>query len=188
MDAKALRKIKKYCVKHYAGSSSSRHDMGHIERVRNNALAIVKCLHIQRTVDLNLLQSICYLHDIVTSFTSNGTKYSSMYNHIFEKMLIRKNIYPIIAQFDISPREEKILITSISNHPYSIPYRMLHRDGDQYSKILQDADSLDFVSETRLQQFCSRHPSLSFAAIFFVSFIRKNLRFFLNYPQLENWR
>lgn len=184
MDARTLKKIRTYCLETYASTKSLSHDMGHIERVRTNALTIVDVLHVTHEVNTQLLEAACYLHDIVTSRTGNGTVLSHLYNHIFEKQILKKYLPDIIALFHLSLQDSRILVTAIVNHPYSTPYRVLNTNKDLYSKILQDADTLDYVSLERQARFETSHPMLSVIVRPYLLFVRRNIRYFLNFPKL----
>ena len=186
MDTQTLGKIKSYCLETYASTKSANHDRGHIERVLSHALAIVDFLHVKDEVDTNTLEAACYLHDIVTSSTGNGTFFSKLYNHIFEKHIVRTYLPDILVRFHLTLQDSRILIQAITNHPYSLPYRRLNTKNDLYSQILQDADSLDYVSSERQAQFDNSHPKLSVFTRVYLSFLRKHIGFFLNFPQLRS--
>ena len=183
MNAQTLGNIKTYCVRKYSASRGRRHDVEHVQRVRNNAFAILKALDVG-SVDKDMLEALCYLHDIPMCEASRGTILSHAFVHVFEKSIIKKRIFSLIEQFRLTVEEKKILMTAMINHPYSIPYRCLNKQSDMYSKILQDADSLDYVSPIREHQFKEAHPTLSWAAGMYLSFIRTHIGWFLNYPEL----
>ena len=185
MDAKTLEKIKDYAKLVYSQNNDFSHNLEHSERVVQNALKIVNVLDYKDAIDKNLLISTCYLHDIVVC-KNKGKLLFSVYYHLFEKQLNRKYLPEIIKRFDLSKQESQILTNTIINHPYSIPYRILNKNGDLYSKILQDADSLEYVSIQRLKaRYEAKGKILFYIAKLFVFIIRKNIKYFLNFPDLK---
>ncbi len=187
MDVKTLNKIRLFAKKEHGQSKDKQHDFGHAERVAKNALWITNILKIGDGFDKNLLQAACYLHDIVLTKRNSRNYFSQFYNHIFEKTLNKKYIRQIIEYFDLPPEEDQILATSIVNHPYSIPYRILNRQRDLYSKTLQDADSLDYVSLRREHSFIDGKGKIpTVLTNIYLSWIRNNIEKYLNFPELTD--
>ena len=187
MDVKTLKKIRSFTIKEYAKSQDRQHNFAHAERVAKNALWITDVLKIKEGVDKNLLQAACYLHDIVLVRRNNGNYFSWLYNHIFEKHLNKRYLKEILECFGLPQEENKILTAAIVNHSYSIPYRLLNKQGDLYSKILQDADSLDYVSVKRADIFIKKKGKILTHLInLYLSWIKNDLGRYLNFPQLTN--
>lgn len=185
MNSKTLNQIRRFSLIKYSLTKDKQHNLEHVKRVSRNAVKIVKRLGVSKDIDLNLLEAACYLHDIVVS-KNRGTNFSMFISHIFEKPLNKKYIPQIIKQFNLPKNEAQILTDAIINHPGSIPYRRLNRKKDLYSKILQDADSLDYISTQRQISFIqTKGKILSFISKLFLFHIRKNIKFFLNFPELH---
>ncbi len=187
MDTKTLNKIRFFAIKEYGQSKDKQHSFGHAERVAKNALWITDILKVGDGFDKNLLQAACYLHDIVITKRNSRNYFSQFYSHIFEKLLNKKYIRQTLEYFDLPPEEEQILAVSIVNHPYSIPYRVLNKQRDLYSKVLQDADSLDSVSLRREHSFINRKGKiLTYLTSIYLFWIRNNIEKYLNFPELTN--
>ncbi len=181
MDIKTLNKIKHYAKNEYNQAKDKYHDFDHIERVVKNALGITDRLKFSEGFDKNLLLAACYLHDIVITKRNNSNFLKKFYNHIFEKLLNKKYIRKILKNFSLPLNEEQILALTIINHPHSIPYHSLNRHNDLYSKILQDADSLDYISLERTRNFIyGKRKILIYFFNIYLTWIRKNIRHFLN--------
>jgi len=185
MDAKTLEKIKDYAKKEYGVSSDRQHNFDHVDRVAKNALKIVDALDVADKIDKNLLQAACYLHDIATSKSKSSNYFSQFLNHIFEKNINKRNILGILANFDLTWDDSQILLASIINHSYSIPYRILNKQKDLYSQILQDADSLDYAISNREDSFLEGKGKISvFLVRMYMNWIRNNIEKYLNFPEL----
>lgn len=185
MNIRTLLQIKQFCLVKYSLTKDKQHNLEHVKRVSQNAIKIVQYLGIEKVIDLNLLEAACYLHDVVVS-SNKGSNLSLLYSHLFEKSLNKKYIPKIIQQFNLPQKETQILINAIINHPGSIPYRRLNKQKDLYSKVLQDADSLDYISIQRQISFIqTKGKILSFVSKLFLFQIRKNIKFFLNFPNLH---
>jgi len=148
-------------------SDDKRHDFGHAERVTRNAMWILDTLKIGESVDRNLLQAACYLHDVVVMKRDSRNYFSRFVSHFFEKNLNKKYLGKVLADFDLPWEEDQIIAEAIINHPNSIPFLVLNKEKDIYSKILQDADKLEATgaisimrtfSSTGLMQRPFYHP------------------------------
>ena len=184
MNTQDLEKIKSFAQERYS-KSKGQHDIRHVERVRNNALLITDILGKKDEIDKNLLEAMCYLHDILIT-RKKGNLLLSLYNYIFERSINRRHLGSIIKKYNLPENESQLLTHAIINHPYSIPYRILNKNNDIYSKILQDADSIDYISGQRLESFNKTRGFLSPISTFYIYLIRKNIRYFLNFPELGN--
>jgi hypothetical protein len=182
METTDLQKIKSFAFKRYS-QNTSQHDIRHVEMVNNNALKICAILGKDREIDRNLLSAAGYLHDILKTNIKGGLIFS-MYYYLFERSLNRKHLSGIIKRFNLPENESKILENAIINHPHSIPFHQLNGKNDIYSQILQDADSIDYVSDTRLVSFNKKMRFLSPISKLYIYLIRKNIRFFLNFPEI----
>ena len=179
-----FQKIKSYAQGKYS-QNKGQHDIQHVERVSANALKITDILGKDHEIDRNLLSAAGYLHDILNT-NIKGNFLLSIYSYIFEKSINRKHLGKIIEKFNLPKNESSILSNAIINHPYSIPFHILNKNNDIYSKILQDADSLDYISDSRLTSFNKKMWFLSPISKLYIYLIRKNIRFFLNFPDVAN--
>lgn len=187
MDQKTLKEIKEYSLAVYSLTKDKQHDFQHIKRVRDNALIIVKRLELEDKLDKRVLQSACYLHDLLMSM-NEGNILSILYYHFLEERFNRRLFPKIIKKFNLPTKESEIITEAVVNSSYSIPYHILNKDKDLYSQILQDADSLDFISSQRLESLRqSKGRILFIIAKFFVDQVKKRVGFFLNFPQLASY-
>ena len=189
MDYSTLKKIKRFSELTLADSTNPLHDSNHIERVRNNADLIVKTFAFENNIDINLLHAACYLHDIPVNLQK---KYflGTIGKHIFEIIIIKKHLPFILDKFNLSSYERSVLSESLLNHTFSIPYRQLNKKGIIYTKILQDADSIDYFSyqrEKKLKSIRINSPFYFILSLFsplYFKLGRKIIRYFLNYPKI----
>lgn len=189
MDNSTLEKIKRFSESKINNINNSMHDSDHLERVRKNADLIVKTLGLENNIDINLLHSACYLHDVPVNMQA---KYflGAIGKHLFEIGIIRKNLPNILDKFPLSHYERDVLFESLLHHTFSIPYRQLNKKGIIYTKILQDADSIDYFSYQREQKLRSiKNTSFFYFLLFVISPLyfklgRKVIKLFLNYPQI----
>ena len=185
MDSKTLEKIKVYVKKVSDLSDDKRHDFGHAERVTRNAMWILDTLKIGESVDRNLLQAACYLHDVVVMKRDSRNYFSRFVSHFFEKNLNKKYLGKVLADFDLPWEEDQIIAEAIINHPNSIPFLVLNKEKDIYSKILQDADSLDYASSEREVSFGRGKGIIQiYIARKYLSWIRNHMERYLNFPEL----
>ena len=182
MDKIVLENIKAFADEKYY-QRKGQHNIQHVKRVARNALNITDILGDKYKIDRNLLEAICYMHDYVI-INKKHNIFLSLYNHIFEKSINRRHLQKSIGRFKLPEEEKKTFVNAIINHPYSIPYHHLNRNKDLYSKILQDADSLDYISKERLKYSRKVIKLLSPFVKFYVNLIKKEIKHFLNFPQL----
>ncbi|KKP69395.1 hypothetical protein A2X44_04560 [candidate division CPR3 bacterium GWF2_35_18] len=183
MKTAKLSAIKKFLQKSMPHNG---HNFSHVDRVRKNALKFAECLKISDKLDLNLLQAICYLHD-VTYIEYKGT----IYPHIFESVLVKKELLKILPKFKINDQEAQVIIKACIKHPHSFPYKRLNYEMDFYTRLLQDADTVDYFHEERLQMVkenINKVPFLGKYIFFFIhrAFLsgKKKLPQYLNFPEL----
>jgi len=185
MTQKQLVQIKKYCLEKMALSQDPQHDIGHIQRVKQNALKITDLLNLKSKLNLNLLQAICYLHDIHYS-----NLIPSLKAHLTEEKILQQTLPRVIKQFDIFSKDQEIILDAIYNSPHSFPFKKLNPQGSYYLKILQDADTIDYFSPERLVSLKQAKKKFFFyrlVSLFSGPVLRfglKNLKNYLNYPHL----
>lgn len=185
MDIKTLETIKNYSIEEYSNSIDKQHNISHVERVAKDALWITNVLSLESSIDKNLLQAACYLHDVLIAKRNAKNYFSQFYNYVIEKSLNKKYIGKVLERFNLTPKEKQILEVSLINHPYSIPLRILHKQGNLYLKILQDSDSLDYVSLEKQQSlFEAKQKILIFITNMYLTWIRNNFKKYLNFPEL----
>ena len=177
-----LQKIKSFAEGKYS-QNKGQHDIRHVERVSANALKITDILGKDHEIDEDLLSAAGYLHDILKT-DMKGNLVLSLYYYFFERSINRKHLGAILKKFNLPENESQILESAIINHPYSIPFRILNKKNDIYSKVLQDADSIDYISDSRLASFNKKMWFLSPISKLFISLIRKNIGYFLNFPEV----
>lgn len=178
------KEIKNFAVKQMAKLKNASHNDIHIIRVEKNALQIVKLLHVQ-DIDLNLLGVICFLHDFTYTVRKPGFS-----TYFFEGHIVRKVISPILEKYNLSSRVKDIIINAVFHHAHSFPFKRLNRENDIYSKILQDADTLDYFDCLRVKLYMekvTKGPFRYFKRSLGNMYLRygvKNIGSFLNYPSL----
>jgi len=188
MTGEELKKVEKFVRLKMNESNDPQHGWDHLERVRKNAITIVKYLN-AKDIDLNLMQAACLLHDVPMSMFKHGPAL----RHWLENLAINIYLPYILETLKISKGESEILFRAIKFHTFSIPYRRLQRGRDIYTKILQDADSLDFFNYEREESFekaKSKYFSYRLASIFSSKFLkwgRRHLELYLNYPELAKY-
>lgn len=170
-------------------SFDPQHDFSHVERVRKNALKIAKILRLEDELDGNLLQAACLLHDLAYSEYRPGLK-----TWLLEGYLSKGVIERALNRVEINDEDKNTLIKAIARHPYSFPLKRLNRNRDVYTKVLQDADTLDSFSEERIENLRELSKKSIAHKVFFilVDFVfkygRRNVEKFLNFPELaENF-
>lgn len=191
MNYSALEDIKVYSNLETSKKINPFHDFGHLERVNRNADLIVEILGLKNDLDINLLHAACYLHDIPVNVSK---KYflGDLGKHIFEKEIIKKYLPNILDNFSLTQHDKNVLYKIIFNHPFSIPYRHLNKDRGIYTKILQDADSLDYFSFERQNNLkIIGSTSLLYSVLSKLTGLyfligRKIIRLFLNFPNIAS--
>ena len=118
--------------------------------VRKNALGIVKILQLEKSVDKNLLQAICLLHDLCYSVRKPG-----LITWLREIKYTKQELTKVLPSFNLNASDSYILQEAIYKHKGPFPFRRLNKQFSIYSQILQDADSLEFINRTRLANFLS---------------------------------
>ncbi len=163
------------------------HDFSHLLRVANFAKQVIKTLGVEDKVDHNLLLAACYLHDVNHLFYPPG-----IFNYFLEKRMLKKVLPKVLAQLRINGDEKNILEKAIYSCPFSFPFRKLNPDGDIYTKVLQDADTLDYFSKEREENLNRiKNSSLYYFLIglfskYVLSYGRKNIADYLNHTQIAN--
>jgi len=136
---------------------------------------------------LNLLQAACLLHDI------HYIKYKpSLKNWIKEGKLLRQILPPIIKQFNLNESDRYILSEAVYNHTLSFPFKRLNQKHSLYAQIVQDADTLDFISEIRildLKKNKNKFRLYRFLSLFsgLAKYGRKRIKNYLNLPEIINY-
>lgn len=182
-----LQDIQNFVYKEAVNITDPQHGLEHAQRVKSNAIRIAQILELDKDLDLNLLTGMSLLHDMHYSLCIPGIK-----TYLFEGRIAKKFLKKILADFDLNEKEKDILIKAVTNHSHSYPFRRLNRKKDHYTKILQDADTLDFFSDFRLKTLThSKRKFFFYKAIWWVGHNlyyrnKKQLNKYLNYPQLAN--
>ncbi|OGM08761.1 hypothetical protein A2159_03375 [Candidatus Woesebacteria bacterium RBG_13_34_9] len=180
-----LNKIKIFVKKETGKIKDLQHGGEHPQRVSANAKKIVHLLGLEEKVDLNLLTATCYLHDINYAIYQPG-----LVNYFLEGKRTKLILPQIINNLGIKGSEKEIIENAIYNSSFSFPFRKLNKEKDLYSKILQDADTIDFFSKERIKSFEKVKKNYFFYTIlgFFsnlaIAYGRNNLKKYLNFPQL----
>lgn len=185
MKEKKLKEIKQWVRKEVENIQSPQHGWSHLQRVADTARKMVKSLELENEIDVNLLQAACYLHDI------NQTRYSPGFSNYFLESKRSKLILPkILSELEVENSERKIIERAIYSGSFSFPFKRLNKNGDLYTQILQDADTLDFFSKERKASFEKAKKKFGFYAFlglfsnWALNYGRKNLKDYLNLPQL----
>jgi len=187
MTNQKLQEIVLFAKKKMDKSRDPQHDFGHLERVAQNALKIVQILKLEKGVDINLLQAICYMHDLTY------VRYRpSLMTYLFEGYLIRGRLREVYRTINVDPQEKKIIHRAIVKHPHSFPFRLLNKDDTLYTKILQDSDTLDFFRGRRIKKFKDSHSSSLFDWFWqaIIDLVTKrgteNISVYLNFPEIAD--
>ena len=189
MDNLTLTDIKKYTKSVLEKSQDPLHDWDHLVRVDRVAKQITGFLEIGKELDSNLLQAACYLHDVPINIPKM-VLLGPVGKHLFEKRIVKKHLPGILKRFDLNDKERKVLIEAIVHHPFSVPYRCLNRSRNNYTRILQDSDSIDFFNTEREEKL---KKSKYISPIYYLMSVvskkvltlgRKKMSWFLNYPEV----
>lgn len=187
MTGAQLNRVKNLVNDRVSKIEDPQHGFSHLRRVAGFAKKIVKTLKLESKIDQNVLLASCYLHDINHTFYSPG-----ILNYFLEPSRLKKVLPKVLSNLNIDEREKKIIENAIYASPFSFPFKKLNPNGDLYTKILQDADTLDFFSKPREKSFKNAKKKIAFYAILDVfskqalSYGRKNIGKFLNFSQLAN--
>jgi hypothetical protein len=180
MEEDRFLEIERFLAHYLRVSTDPQHDWSHADRVRKNSLKIVNLLEID--VDKNLLQSICLLHDAHYTMYKNPLVIS----YLFEGYFAERATRILVKRLPFTQEEARIAIIAIKYHAKSFPFRRLHKDEDVDTRLLQDADTLDFFNQKRVKKFKKRNwltRLLAPAVDETVEFGRKNLSRYLNFPE-----
>ena len=151
VDSQTLEKIENAVREKTRVKCDKQHDLSHINRVLSNALRISK----NKNVDENLLRAICLIHDLTYTQYDPGIK-----TYFLEGKYIKNILMEFLNDFDISARDRRLMINACKNHAHVIPFRMFKkRKVDVYTRILWDADNLDFLNEERVDSYFSNKPA-----------------------------
>ena len=181
-----LNKVKNLVNDRVRDIKDIQHGWIHLQRVANFAQKIVKTLKVENKIDVNVLLAACYLHDINHTFYSPG-----LLNYFLERKRLKKVLPKVLAELDIDVGEKAIIENAIYLSPFSFPFKKLNRQGDLYTKILQDADTLDFFSKQRELSFGRAKQNILFYRVLglfsaqSLAYGRKNIAYYLNFPQIS---
>lgn len=176
-----IRELAKVHMKH----GSLNHDFNHVERVSQNAVKIIRLTKLNQTIDQNLVQAICLLHDIHANKLNPVT-------YFFETRILKRLLPPLLFPLNLHPYDQRILLKAIYNHPLSYPFRRLNRKNDYYSQILQDADTLDLLNPKRIRSLTQAKRFVISQKLYHIllsthqTILHKSLGFFLNFPEITN--
>lgn len=182
MDRKILSETKNYVIRAMKKSPDSFHNLDHVDRVRKNALEIITILKLENNVDKILLEAICLLHDLTYS-----DRKTNIFTWLFEHRLIKKYLQQAFLKINFDEKEKVIIVNAVTKHTLSFPFSKLNKNGDNYTKILQDADTIDFFNNIRqkvAQRFYTVN-SFRFVVKPILVHGKKYLSNFLNFPQLS---
>ena len=148
MTGKKLRQVKSWVKKEAAKVKDPQHGWRHVKRVADNAKKIVESLGLESKVDINLLQAACFFHDI------NRVYYSpTLFNYFFETRHSKLVLPQVFRELGIKGNEREIIENAIYSSSFSFPFKKLNKNGNLYTQVLQDADTLDFFSKEREKSF-----------------------------------
>ena len=182
-----LNKVKNFVNERRRYIKDPQHGFFHLLRVAHYAQKIVETLDVEGKIDLNLLLAACFLHDINHTYFSPG-----LFNYFLERRRLKKVLPEVLAQLNINADEKKIIENAIYLSPFSFPFKMLNPNGNLYTKILQDADTLDFFSKEREESFKKAKKKVIFYALlglfskYALIYGRKNIYNYLNFSEVAN--
>jgi len=180
-----LEEVKKLVKEKTKNIKDQQHSWQHLQRVAEYAKKIVKSLMVEGNIDLNLLLAACYLHDINHVFYA-----PSLINYFLEPKRLKATLPKVLSELKIDGYDRIIIENAIYSGSFSFPFKKLNRDKNLYTKILQDADTIDFFSSEREVSFKKMVKDFrfySFLGMFSkqaLKFGRTNLGDYLNFPQL----
>ena len=109
-----------------------------------------------------------------------------IYTYIFERSLVKKELENILLKFDVDKEESEIIIKACSSHTHSFPFKRLNKNNDLYTRLLQDADTVDLFHQERLsitkKPFLEKYFSTLIDKVKYLGI--KNIRKYLNFPEL----
>jgi HD superfamily phosphodiesterase len=161
------------------------HAFDHALRVSENSAKIAIALGVDTEIDMNILQAAGLLHDIPKALTPT-TFLKSLASHFLEASLVKNNLPQILDKLELKGKERNTIYNAILRHSLSFPYRRLNKNADLYTKIIQDADTLDLFSPQRMAKFRKYRKSLlQYKLIGGIIDWGVNYKsWFLNYPEL----
>lgn len=189
MNQQQLNKIKKIALAQIKTTSDPPHGITHIKTVINNSKKIVKLLKLtNQDIDLNLLTAVCYLHDLSYADHKPGLK-----TYIMEGKIAQDKARKILEGIkQVNTQDKKIILDAMLYHVHSFPFpnffSSLNPHNNIYTKILQDADTLDNFRPKRVAQFKNQknypfpYPLFQKLTPFFIKYGRKNISKYLNFP------
>lgn len=185
MTEEKLKEVKSWVKKEMKKVKDPQHGWSHLQRVAGYAQKIVESLSVEEKIDEHLLQAACYLHDI-----SQGSFSPGFINYFLESRRLKLILPGALSELRVDENERKIIERAIYSSPYSFPFKRLNKKGDLYTRILQDADTLDFFSKEREISFEKARKKFGFYAFlglfsnWALKYGRRNLKNYLNNPAL----
>jgi uncharacterized protein len=144
MQEKIFEKLKKAAEKKIVNVSDPGHDMNHVMRVYNLALAIAKSEG--SNIDLEILRAAALLHDIGGPQEMSDPSGKTDHAKVSAKMAV-----PILKKLNFSDEKIKRIKDCIISHRY----RTENKPKTIEAKILFDADKLDSVGAIGIARgFC----------------------------------
>ena len=180
-----LNKIKLIAKAKMATSLDPLHDFDHVDRVRKNALIIIKVLRLKEKIDERILQAACLLHDL--TFTEHKPSFKTYFR---EGRIMENKLKEILNKMEMKKKEIQHIIDAVIYHTFAFPFRRLNRKRSIYAQILQDADTIDFFNKKRIKKLSLSeekfwfYKSLSVISRPALEFGRRNIEKFLNFPSL----
>lgn len=162
-----------------------KHRWDHVIRVKDNAVKITKILGKEKQVDLRMLKICCLLHDITYFY-----KKQSIQVYFFEGTIAKRKVSLILKRFNINKNDRKTIEYAVKVHHLSFPFAKLNRDKDIYTKILQDADTIDYFSKERINPYGSGIERNFIKKVIYYFVVRltdygkANIEDYLNYPKI----
>ena len=185
MTENELKEVKAYVKKTVSNLKDPQHGWKHLQRVADYAKKIARTLSADDKIDINLLLAACYLHDI------NRVYYTpSLVNYLFETKHSKSILPQVLDELGIRLSEREVIENAIYSSSFSFPFRRLNKDKDLYTRILQDADTLDFFSKEREISFKKAKKDYMFYTLlglfsdWALRYGRNNIKNYLNFPQL----
>lgn len=185
MTNKQLQSIEAFTKKAMDKSMDPQHDFEHVDDVRKNALKMVKILKVGKELDKNLLQAACLLHDILYIEHT-----FSLLTWARESRYLRQILPDIIDQFGLSESDRYLLSEAVYKHTHAFPFRRLNHKYSLYAQILQDADQIEMISNTRIidlkksRNFSKTYKVMSILSGVFKKRISKNKGRYFNVPEI----
>ena len=162
------------------------HDLGHVDRVREKALRIAEILGLEKKIDKNLLQAICLLHDF--TFAEHKFCFRTWF---FEGFYAQKGVLRAIKKLGLEKKEKRLIKEAVGFHAHNFPFKGLRNEKrlSIYTKILQDADLIDYFCEKRIKTLMANEKRFIMRRVLFLlcrplfNYSKENISRFLNFPQ-----